>query len=255
MKIKSNLWAGIIVLLASTQLAFDRSSIDDIEIAVVQEDYAKVRDQAQKLLDENPPKEFQGKLHYYLGLSYVRLGEHFKAQSIFQSLLSQGLDSKTQDLVYMGLFDCYFLDENYTKAHDTIAQLLKLSPKSEYLSVIYLKYARVNLKLAHWEDAHYYLEKIQTEFPSSLEAHTAKQLLEEKYYFAVQVGSFLDRARAEQLVNELKDKEEYTYIVETVDPKNIKYYRVRVGQLAELEDAQKLRSKLSKKGYPAQIYP
>jgi tetratricopeptide (TPR) repeat protein len=252
---KNLLPLSIIFVTSLCQLGFDRSAIDDIEMSVVQEDYKTVRDQAEKYLAENPTRDQRNKLNYYLGLSYVRLGEHAKARSIFQSLLSEGLDSKTQDLAYMGLFDCYYLDEDYIKAHDTIAQLLKLRPKSEYLSVIYLKYARVNLKLAQWEDAHYYLEKILNEFPNSLEARTAQQLLAEKYYFAVQVGSFLDRARAEQLVNELKDKGEYVYIVETLDPKSAKYFRVRVGQLAELEEAQKLRTKLSQKGYPAQIYP
>ncbi len=243
---------SVIIIVCS---GFSRSDMDNIELAVVQEDYKGVNDLATKLLAQNPPKEYQLKLNYYLGLSYVRLGDHQKAQAIFQSLLKDGLDSKTQDLVYLGLFDCYYLQENYEEAHSLIQKLLKLSPKSEYLSVIYLKYARANLKLAHWEDARHYLEKILSDYPNSLEAYTAKQLLEEKYYFAVQVGSFLDKLRAEQLITELKDKGEYAYIVETMDQKNTKYFRVRVGQLAQLEDAKMLRSKLSQKGYPTQIYP
>ena len=100
-----------------------------------------------------------------------------------------------------------------------------------------------------------YLSKILQQFPNSVEAQTAKQLLEEKQYFAVQVGAFRERARAEQLVSELKQKEEYAYIVETIDQQNATFYRVRVGQLAILNEAQKLHTKLAKFGYPTQIYP
>jgi TolA-binding protein len=244
-----------LIILVVGFSGFSRSDMDSIEMAVIQEDYKSVQDLSATMLQQNPPKEFKAKLEYYSGLSYVRTGEYRKAQDVFEALLAGGVNSKIQDLVYLGLFDSYYLQEKYQEAHGIIEKLLKLNSKSEYLSVIYLKYARVNLKLTHWEDARNYLEKIVSNFPGSLEAHTAKQLLNEKYYFAVQVGSFLDRARAEQLVMELKQSDKYVYIVETVDQNNVKYYRVRVGQLAQLEDAKHLRNKLSQKGYPAQIYP
>ncbi len=57
------------------------------------------------------------------------------------------------------------------------------------------------------------------------------------------------------MTSELQQKGEYAYIVETVDPQGRKFYRVRVGQLVLLDEAQKLKSKLSKAGYPTEIYP
>ena len=65
----------------------------------------------------------------------------------------------------------------------------------------------------------------------------------------------MERRLAEALVDELKQKEEYAYIIESVDSQNRKFYRVRVGQLAMLKDAQALKNRLAKSGYPAQIYP
>ena len=111
------------------------------------------------------------------------------------------------------------------------------------------------MKLAHWNEARKYLEKITTDFPDSMEVHVAKQLLNEKQYFAVQVGAFIERQRAEKLANELQKKGEYAYVVEMADQQERTFYRVRVGQLVLLEKAEKLKSKLSKEGYPTQIYP
>jgi hypothetical protein len=56
-------------------------------------------------------------------------------------------------------------------------------------------------------------------------------------------------------LTELKSKKEYAYIVETMDRHKRKFYRVRVGQLILLDEAQKLKSRLSKLGYPTKIYP
>ena len=147
------------------------------------------------------------------------------------------------------------MDGKYPGALKVAEELYAKSPHSEFLSLIYLKLARANLKLGRWQKAKEYLQKITNEFPQSLEAHTAKQLLEEKQYFAVQVGAFLDRGRAEKLVSELKEKGEYAYTVETIDREGKKFYRVRVGKLALLDDAQTLESKLAQLGYPTRIYP
>jgi cell division septation protein DedD len=93
------------------------------------------------------------------------------------------------------------------------------------------------------------------DFPDSLEAYTAKQLLEEKQFFTVQVGAFLDRDRALSLVDDLRLKGQYGYIVETQDKKGNTFYRVRIGEVASLDAAKKLKEKLSTLGYPALIYP
>ena len=106
-----------------------------------------------------------------------------------------------------------------------------------------------------WEDANEYLNKIINEFPKSPEAPVAKQLLEEKQYFAVQVGSFLDKGRAITLIDDLKGSGQYAYVVETTASDGQKYYRVRVGQMSSLKDAEDLKKRLDKLGYPTLIYP
>ena len=64
-----------------------------------------------------------------------------------------------------------------------------------------------------------------------------------------------DFVKAEGLVQELKSRGEYAYIVETIDHAQKKFYRVRIGQLSTLEEAEGLKVKLAQFGYPARIYP
>ncbi len=248
-------YIGILVFALLGFCGLSDASIEDIETAIMKQDYQQAKQLAVQSLSEALSKEQADEVRYYLGLCHLWLGQYPEAREIFTELTKQNIDGTLRDKAFLGLFDSYYMDNRYEQAQQIIQRLLKASPKSELMSLIYLKYARVNLKMALWDDARDYLEKIIEDFPESLEAHTAKQLLNEKQYFAVQVGAFIERARAEQLTNELKEKGEYAYIVETVDQKDRTFFRVRVGQLALLGEAQKLKSRLSKAGYPTEIYP
>jgi len=228
----------------------------EIETAVLQKDYKLLQQLSQDLLNQSTDETISQQARYYLGISHIELREYDQARAIFGEMIKKkDLPPELKDKAYLGLFDAYYLDEQYTRAKETIHKLLKASPRSEFLSLVYLKAARVNLKLTRWQEAQDYLQKILHQFPESFEAYTAKQLLEEEQYFAVQVGAFMDRHLAESVVFDLKLKNEYAYIVETVDRENLTFYRVRVGQTARLNEARKLEMKLAEQGYPTQIYP
>lgn len=233
---------------------FSDFSIKDIETAIIKQDYEQAKEMAAQILSSSS-NSGKNEAFYYLGLCDLRLGEYAQARETFTKLTKEKIDNTLRDKAYLGLFDSYYIEGYYEQAHRIGKRLLRVSPRSEFLSLIYLKLARANLKLAQWRKAREYLKKIIVQFPNSLEVHVAKQLLNEKQYFAVQVGAFIDQKRAENLTIELQQKGEYAYIVETVDQQGRKFYRVRVGQLALLDEAQKLKSKLSKAGYPTQIYP
>jgi len=227
----------------------------EIETALLREEYEIAKNLAADLLNQNFDSKTSFKARYYLGLSELRLGEYPEAAETFISLMKESTEPSLRDRVYLSLCDAYFLMEEYEQAFETGQQLLRLNSKSDYLSLLYLKMAKVSLKLAHWQEAREYLNKIIHSFPDSLEVPIAQQLLDEKQYFAVQVGSFAERDRAEELVAQLREKEEYAYIIETENAQKEKFYRVRVGELASLQQAQELKVKLADQGYPTQIYP
>ena len=245
---------SLVFVMALTGLAY--SSLTDIETAILQEDYTQAKSLAEEMIKQgdNDPQSLQ-EIRYYLGLSTLRLMNLETAKGIFQDLLKAKVQPKLVDKIQLALFEAYYLQDNYPKAEKIMEDLLRSNPDSSYRSLIYLKLARAQLKMAQWKKAQVFLNKIIEKFPQSLEAHLAKQLLDEKQFFAVQVGSFTERARAEQLMQELKGKDEYAYIVETMDPNHKTFYRVRVGELGKLKEAQNLKSKLAKLGYPTRIYP
>ena len=250
------------VILLSTALAgyfflcgFSKVTLTDIETSIIREQYDKAGKLAQEFIDSKPTKHDLDEALYFLGLSQLRLAHYEEARKTFNLLIGGFPKENLRDKAYLGYIDSLYMDGKYPGALKVAEELLSKSPRSEFLSLTYLKLARTNLKLMHWQKAKEYLKKITADFPNSLEAHTAKQLLEEKQYFAVQVGAFLDQGLAEKLVTELKEKAEYAYIVETVDRTGKTFYRVRVGKLTLLNEAQKLQSKLSQLGYPASIYP
>jgi len=240
-------------LFLFTSLA--EASLEDIKTAVLQEDFAKVKTLSEQALASPLPGTEQEQILYYLALSQLYAGEDNEARGNFQRIVDSTKDMDLYDQSCIGVISSYYLSGYYREALKRSHQLLAQRPDSNYLSLVYLKIARANLKLRNWEPARRYLKKVMNDFPDSLESYAAKQLLEEKQFFTVQVGAFLSRERALNLVGELRLKGQYGYIVETEDKKGNIFYRVRVGEVASLDAANKLKERLSTLGYPALIYP
>lgn len=231
------------------------AALADIEAAVMNKDYSQARDLASQIIKDSNNIQEKAQAQYYYGLAQLRLGQYADARNAFQAVMDAHPSQDTYDKAALSLIEGYYMEGSYTDALSTANQLLKKSPYSSFLSLIYFKIAGADLKLMRWEDANKYLTKIVNEFPKSPEAPVSRQLLEEKQYFAVQVGSFLDKGRALTLIDDLKGNGQYAYVVETTASDGQKYYRVRVGQMSSLTEAEDLKKHLDKLGYPTLIYP
>ena len=242
------------VLMASGA-CLSYAAMPDIEAAVMNKDYVQARDMASQIIKDSSDPAERTKAQYYYGLAQLRLGQYADARGAFQAVMDAHPTQDIYDKAALSLIEGFYMDGFYTDALDTANQLVKKSPSSSFLSLIYFKIAGADLKLMRWEDANKYLNKILSEFPNSPEAPIAKQLLDEKQYFAVQVGSFLDKGRALTLIDDLKGSGQYAYVIETNASDGQKYYRVRVGQMSSLKDAEDLKKRLDKLGYPTLIYP
>lgn len=246
----------ILALIAgSLSINLAQASTADIETALMNKDYQKVKELSSEVLKNTAVVKDRIQAKYYLGLGQLRTGQYVEARSSFQIVMSAADSRELYDRAALGMIEALFLPGLYQDALKSSKQLLRKSPQSSFLSLIYLKTARIHLKLTQWGKAKEYLQKILKEFPQSLEAPVAQRLLEEKEYFTVQVGSFLEKERADRLVDDLKTQGQYAYIVETVNLDGKKFYRVRVGQKAALLDAQSLEANLSRLGYPTLIFP
>ncbi|MBF0385408.1 MAG: SPOR domain-containing protein [Candidatus Omnitrophica bacterium] len=246
----------IILFLLLCRAGIVNASLVEVETSFLKGDYEKVKAIADAdMADATIDKANLAKIKYFLALSHLWLKEYSDAKKVLEALHEEDLDKNFRDKVSLGIIDACYLNDEYETALDTAQRFIKENASSDYLSLVYLKLARINLKLAQWAEAEVYLKKVINDFPQSMDVYIAKQLLEENRYFAVQVGSFALSSRAEQLAQELKEKGEYAYVVEITDQENKKYYRVRVGKLSSLSEAKHLKSKLSELGYPTSIYP
>jgi len=255
MKIPLTILVSVLLLTASSGAARADVNINDIEAAVISEDYVRAESLCEELIAKFPQSSQVSEARYYLGLSALRLNQFDKARTVFEGLTAELPRGTLSDKAYLGLIDVENLSERYEAALARAGKFLSLNPPASAVSLVYLKMARSHLKLAHWDEARNSLSKIIEQFPGSPEAISARQLLEEEQYYTVQVGAFLNRSRADRLSQELRDKGEYAFIVETTDANQSVFYRVRVGKFSRLSDAKTLKQKMSRQGYPTYIYP
>jgi tetratricopeptide (TPR) repeat protein len=230
-------------------------SLDDLETVIIEGKYAEAETLAKQFLSQNPAGEQRERAEYLLGLSFLYQEQFSRSREVFDKLVKGSLNSRISDKAAIGRIDSFLIEGQYSTALTEAQQLLKKNPRSEFLSLIYLKLARAHFKVADWASAKSDLLKIVKHFPNSPEYFTAKQLLEEKQFFTVQVGSFIDQQRAQDLVAELQRRGIYAYIIETNDKEDRHFYRVRIGELSTVSEAQKLKEHLASLGYPTQIYP
>jgi len=177
-----------VLVAASSFQAY--AALPDIEAAVMNKDYAQARDLASRVIKDGKDLAQRTEAQYYYGLAQLRLGQYSEARSAFQGVINTHPSQDFYDKAALSLTEGFYMDSLYPDALNTAKLLLKKSPYSSYLSLIYFKIAGADLKLMRWEEAHEFLNKIIKDFPQSPEAPVAKQLLEEKQYFAVQVGHF-----------------------------------------------------------------
>ncbi len=243
------------LFLAPALAAVPANPLADLQSAIMQEDFKKAQDLAKGLLSQHLDRAQNAEVQYYLGLSQLRLGDYAPAYGTFKKIISDRPSTDIYDKTYIGLVDSLYMQGEYERALKEASGLMARRKDSELMPLMCLKTARANLKLARWRAAKELLKRIITDYPASFESNVARQLLDEKQYFSVQVGAFADKTRAEKTAQELVRKKEYAFVVETKTNGGKLLYRVRVGQLAALKDAQALEDKLSQQGYPTLIYP
>ena len=131
----------------------------------------------------------------------------------------------------------------------------------------------LNIKQGNRDKAQEYLNRLHTQCPLSMEASSIKNLPQEAQpkpvvkeeisedkepgaeTFAVQVGAFADRTKAENLRKELVNKGEDAYVVLLEPPNGQSLYRVRIGRFSSQSEAERLAQKLTSKGYPTKVVP
>ena len=229
------------------------AEISDIESALMNKEYESVKDFSNQIIRNSSDHQQIIKAQYYLGLAQLRLGQYAEGRRAFHTVM-QADHQDLYDKAAVGLMEGLAMAGLYKDVVNEANKFISRRGNSPVISAVYLKLARGYLKLSQWNKAKESLLKIINDFNQSPEVPLAKHLMEEKQYFAVQVGSFEDKNNAVDLINILKSGGYYAYIIET-DDSGRPFFRVRVGQMTSLPEAQDLQDKLANLGYPTLIYP
>src|SRR5262245_112819 len=107
------------------------ASLNELQTAVIKEDYQTAKKLAQELINDPSlkPQELN-EAKFYLALSHLTMGECLEGRKILEALIKEPLDVELRDRAYLGLFNSYYLNEEYRDALRVVDELYKLSPQS-----------------------------------------------------------------------------------------------------------------------------
>jgi len=243
----------VLVMLTSNGYCLN---IDKIKIYFLNGDYKSTISEGEKVLTKySAHSPNLDELYYILGLSYLKDGNYLRASDIFEIILKEFKDSLFKDEAKLSLGDTYFLKGDFDLAQGYYGELINSNPRTELKASLYYRLSQTGFKIGDTQAAKEYLDKLRTEFPSSLEIKLNKDLYAlTDIYYTVQVGSFANFTNARNLCDKLISKGYDAYLQE-VDTNSTKTYRVRAGRLKLRPEATQLENKLSSEGYPTKIIP
>ena len=204
-------------------------NLEPMKIDYLKGDYQQALQEGERII-ATASRNSSGldELYYFLGLSYLKVENYLRASDVFEILCNEFKQSRFLQRGRLGMADSYYLRNDFSRAEREYTTLLTDYPDSVYRPLVHQRLAQLYLRRG---DAQ------QTEF------------------FSVQVGSFSQKANAENLRQKLKQQGYSVYIEEAAGVDAAAMYRVKIGKLKSREEASKLKETLSGDGYPTKICP
>jgi len=190
---------------------------------------------------------------YYLGLSYIKIGEYVKARTSLRRLLRRFSGSLFYDSSMVKIADTYFLKKDYLRAKELYLEIEQRFSSDDFMPVVLLRLTQIASRQGKWNEKSTYIRRIRSEYPKASEMKFIRVLEALGDFFTIQVGAFSVKKNARALAEELKD--EYSPYIVKEKKGSYLLYKVRVGRFKNRYDAQEISSKLLDQGYPARIYP
>ncbi len=231
------------------------ATLDLAKMHFLQDDYPSAIQDCQGIVQTGLKNTDTAEAYYLMGLSYLKINEPAKAASSFQDGLSQNPDEELKEKIDLAVGETYFLDNQIQPAYEQFKKILSSNPKTSFAPTLYFHLANCGLKLGLWDDARSYLNKINQEYPLSLEAPFATDILKNgEFYFTIQIGSFINEKNARELYENLKSKGYDAYLSQFERGGSV-YHRVRVGKFNLPNEVLAEEEKLKNDGFPTHLWP
>jgi len=191
-------------------------------------------------------------LNYILGLSFLKEERFEEARESFSRIQS----NKFKEQAKLGIADTFLIEGRLQEAENFYNKLNGESGNKLKPSLLY-RLSELELRKGNPQKANSYLSELRKNFPLSPELKVSRGIPVKAYAqnappscakYSVQVGFFSNSANAQKLKAKLLACDFSAYV-----EKSTGGFRVKVGILETLRDAQDMLTRLLKEGYPGKI--
>ncbi len=252
------LLVSILFFLAGAGLFFEPSGafagIEQAEAAFLKGDYAVSIKNCEQIINSKSAKSGEIANAYYLkARSLIKEDKAGEAGEIFQKIISRFSTSQFADRAQFGMGDVLFCQGNFSGAIGEYRKVTEQYPRSQLLAITLYRLAKSCLELGRMEEARFYFQKLQQDYPLSFESKLIDELDDSEFIYSVQAGCFGKYDNAERFVKKLKGQGFDAYISEKEGYPV--FYRVRIGRYKTLSEARACSAMLEKKGHKTKICP
>lgn len=253
------LWcSGALALHVVTNVSADVAPdpIAEIEAAYLRGEYASVIQVGEALAAQPAMAARQEQLWYLTGMAHLQRGEFAEAEQALQQVVTQFPEGRWRPEAELGMADIQWQTGDpagaVTRYEELQARLGAAHPLAVRLQYQLGMAARA---AGQWDKARAALQGVVQQFPQSFEAALAQQVLQQaEFAFTIQVGAFGVSANALRLQRELA-RRGYAATVDRTTADGQAIHRVRVGQFATREEADRTAQRLRADGFPAKVVP
>lgn len=250
MKREFFLAAVIFYALFLTKSGF--ADLGQAEISFLKGDYDIAIKNCDTMINSGVSSEIP-RAFYLKARIFLKQGRISEARQIFSKILADFPAGEFSDEAQLGFADTFFAEENFDRAIGEYRKIGEKYPQSPFCAIALYKLSKSCLKAGRMEEARFYFQKLQQDYPSSFESKLIDELDNSEFAYSVQVGCFSKYENAERLVAKLKKKGFDAYISEKEGAPV--FYRVRVGKFRTQEQAQACKASLIRAGYKTKICP
>lgn len=231
-----------------------------------EEDLEKIRasylrgnyDEVIRLGSGIKPSKNEEKLRslYYVGVSLLVKKRYDEARRKFEAVRKKGRKKIDYlDEVDIRIADTYYYAGSTRKAYELYQQVMFTYPKSEYMPAVLKRLADIAEKRGRFEQAESYLRKIKRNYPQSFEARGVKGIHQLEAGVYAVQVGSFIDVENAESLRTELSRKGYEPYIEKTKREGINFYRLRVGKYVSEAEAEALARELSRQGYSTTVVP
>lgn len=252
----------LVLSFSFTLLAFSSTlayalNLDTIKSDILKGDYKAAIVEGERVLAASGQAAGLDELYYLLGLSYLKDGNYLRASDIFEIILKEFKNSRFSDEARLGLGDTYFLRGNFSRAEEYYKELLAVNPNTEFKAQIYSRLSQTGFKRGDTRQGNDYLGKLRT-LSLNLESKSPNNIdlpQGQGPVYYTVQVGFFSKPLNAENLKNKLVREGYPAYIEKFTSGTKTSYRLRVGKFNARQEALEMERKLSRQGYPTKVFP